>query len=219
MARVSRTKSTALTRERLLGAAAEVFAERGFAGASIDEIAVRAGHTKGAVYSNFTGKDDLFIALIDSHLAMKGAELDDGFDGVTDVAGLLGRLRAADVMPTHGDRTRFLLFSEFRLYALRHPEVGRRLADWERSALAEMEKRVDGVIQRLGLTPPLPAERLAALLQSLGAGLELFHHLDPDGPTRASITDAVQILVAASEAPDDPVPAPGAGRSGTGGAV
>lgn len=213
MARVSRTMSTARTRERLLDAAAEVFAERGFAGASIDEIAVRAGHTKGAVYSHFTGKDDLFIALIDSHLAVKGAELDDGFDGVTDVAGLLRRLRAADVMPTHGDRTRFLLFSEFRLYALRHPEVGRRLADWERSALAEMEKRVEQLIQRLGLTPPVPAVRLAALLQSLGAGLEMFHHLDPDGPTRASITDALEIVLAASDVPV----APGAGRPGTGG--
>src|SRR5687767_12383789 len=119
MARVSRTRSTARTRERLLDAAAEVFAERGFAGASIDEIAVRAGHTKGAVYSNFEGKDDLFLALIDSRLAVKAAELDDGFDGVTDVAGLLGRLRADDVMPAHGDRTRYLLLSEFRLYALR----------------------------------------------------------------------------------------------------
>jgi AcrR family transcriptional regulator len=217
MARVSRTKSTARTRQRLLDAAAEVFAERGFAGASIDEIAVRAGHTKGAVYSNFTGKDDLFIALIDSHLTLEAAEIDDGFDSVTDVAGLLGRLRSADVMPTHGDRTRFLLFSEFRLYALRHPDVARRLADWERSALAEMEKRVDGVLQRLGLTPPLPAVRLAALLQSLGAGLEMFHHLDPDGPTKASLTDALEIVLAASDAPDEAGAA--GGRSGAAGAA
>ncbi|HEY8546708.1 MAG TPA: helix-turn-helix domain-containing protein [Acidimicrobiales bacterium] len=200
MARVSRRESTARTRERLLDAAAEVFAEKGFAGASIDEIALRAGHTKGAVYSHFSGKDDLFLALIDHQLGADRIGPDGGLDDIGDAAALLGRLRAADVMPSHGDRTRFLLFSEFRLYALRNPEVGRRLAEWERAALAELAERVDVIVQQLDLTPPVPAARLAALLQCLGAGLELFHHLDPDGPTRASIADAIRLVLAASPA-------------------
>ncbi len=51
------------TREHLLAAAAEVFAERGFHGASLDEVAAVAGFTKGAVYSNFKNKEDLFLAL------------------------------------------------------------------------------------------------------------------------------------------------------------
>ena len=52
-----------LTREHLLAAAAQVFAERGFHGATLDEVARVAGFTKGAVYSNFASKDDLFLAL------------------------------------------------------------------------------------------------------------------------------------------------------------
>ena len=216
MGRVSRTESAARTRERLLDAAAEVFAEKGFAGASIDEIAERAGHTKGAVYSNFANKDDLFLALIDSHLTVKPVDhLDVTTAELGDPETLQRELRPTDVMPTHGDRTTFLLFSEFRLYALRNPEVGRRLADRDRSALAALEARVEGLLGRMGLTLPLPAVRLAALLQCLGAGLEFFHHLDPDGPTKSSLTDALDITLAATDTTD----APGARWPGTGGAA
>src|ERR1700675_4137539 len=51
------------TREYLLEAAARVFAEHGYHGASLDEVAAVAGFTKGAVYSNFKNKEDLFLAL------------------------------------------------------------------------------------------------------------------------------------------------------------
>src|SRR5271165_3909467 len=52
------------TREHLLQAAAQVFAERGFHGTSLDEVAAAAGFSKGAVYSNFRNKEDLFLALL-----------------------------------------------------------------------------------------------------------------------------------------------------------
>jgi AcrR family transcriptional regulator len=54
----------AQTRQRLLQAAGEVFAQRGYDRASLDDIATAAGLTKGAVYSSFAGKDDLFYALM-----------------------------------------------------------------------------------------------------------------------------------------------------------
>src|SRR5579863_10773918 len=55
------------TRDHLLAAAAQVFADRGFHGASLDEVAAVAGFSKGAVYSNFKNKEDLFLALLESH--------------------------------------------------------------------------------------------------------------------------------------------------------
>src|ERR1700674_3832781 len=55
------------TRDHLLAAAAEVFAERGFHGATLDEVAAVAGFTKGAVYSNFKNKEDLFLALFQAN--------------------------------------------------------------------------------------------------------------------------------------------------------
>src|ERR1700751_5651328 len=58
----------AMTRTHLLEAAAEVFREEGFHGATLDEGARRAGFTKGAVYSNFKSKDDLFLAMMDDRI-------------------------------------------------------------------------------------------------------------------------------------------------------
>src|SRR3981081_3886546 len=65
MARAAREQSRALTRRRLLDAGIAVFAERGFHGASIEEIADRAGFSSGAFYSNFESKEELFLALLD----------------------------------------------------------------------------------------------------------------------------------------------------------
>ena len=62
-ARMSRAERKEMTRELLLDAAIEVFAEKGYHGASLDDVAEAAGFTKGAVYSNFTRKSDLFRAL------------------------------------------------------------------------------------------------------------------------------------------------------------
>src|SRR5271168_5606398 len=60
-------------RERILSAAMTTFASEGFAGATIDMIAEAAGFTKGAVYSNFGSKDDLFFALLDAQVKARAA--------------------------------------------------------------------------------------------------------------------------------------------------
>ena len=67
--RISRKESQLQTRERLLDAALEVFSRRGYYAASVDEIAAEAGYSKGAVYSNFSNKEELFLALIDRRFA------------------------------------------------------------------------------------------------------------------------------------------------------
>src|SRR5947207_1909 len=60
--RPGRRDATAATRSRLVDAALEIFARRGYDGASIDAIAAQAGLTSGALYGHFASKDDLFIA-------------------------------------------------------------------------------------------------------------------------------------------------------------
>jgi AcrR family transcriptional regulator len=69
-----RDEQKALTRRRLLDAAETVFARRGFHGASVEEIAREAGATTGAVYSNFAGKEDLFLALFEERIATDVAD-------------------------------------------------------------------------------------------------------------------------------------------------
>src|SRR5690349_8455643 len=62
--RLTRAESQARTRAALLQAGAEVFVERGFAGSSVEAIAARAGFTRGAFYSNFASKEELFAELL-----------------------------------------------------------------------------------------------------------------------------------------------------------
>lgn len=69
--RQTRDERKAQTRADLLNAARRVFLERGFHGATLDEIAEEAGYTKGAVYSNFEGKDSLFVAVLEAHYAQR----------------------------------------------------------------------------------------------------------------------------------------------------
>ena len=56
------------TRSVLLDAAEEVFARRGYAGAALEDIADAAGYTRGAIYSHFGAKEELFLAVIERHL-------------------------------------------------------------------------------------------------------------------------------------------------------
>ena len=72
------------TRDHLLRAAAQVFAERGYHGASLDEVAAAAGFTKGAVYSNFKNKEDLFLALLESHYDCELAAVRATLEGADD---------------------------------------------------------------------------------------------------------------------------------------
>ena len=71
MARLSRSESQAKTREALIEAARAVFVDQGIGGASIDQIAERAGFSKGAFYSNFSSKEDILIALFEQHMKME----------------------------------------------------------------------------------------------------------------------------------------------------
>ena len=67
--RLTREESRAVTREKLLASAYEVMAREGYEGASIDRIAEEAGFSKGAFYSNFESKDEIFLELLETHLA------------------------------------------------------------------------------------------------------------------------------------------------------
>ena len=77
--RLTREESRALTREKLLASAYEVMAREGYEGASIDRIAEEAGFSKGAFYSNFDSKEEIFLELLETH----------SVEDVSEIAGLL----------------------------------------------------------------------------------------------------------------------------------
>lgn len=108
------------TRASLLAAARKVFAERGFEGASVGDIAAEAGFTKGALYSQFGSKEELF-AEITRQLAAEDAAWSEQQSG-TDLAATY-----AVSTPDPDARSLLLLSLEVSLYALRHPESREQL--------------------------------------------------------------------------------------------
>jgi AcrR family transcriptional regulator len=173
--RLTRAEQREKTRTCLVQAAAKVFSRRGYDKASLDEVAEEAGFTKGAVYSNFKGKEDLFLATIDAHFEQRldavrrllAEEPDE--QGTAHAAGM-------DFMnQLNSDPEYFALFFEFWAYAQRNPAVKRKFlprVQRFRSALAELFEAKD-------VEMPLAADHLAAMLIAMAAGVAMERELDP----------------------------------------
>jgi AcrR family transcriptional regulator len=172
----------AQTTQRLLDAAADVFARLGFHAATLDDVADAAGYTKGAVYSNFAGKDALFLALLDRHLDDQLAQVERLTATASD-AELHSWLQAASSQHMSTGGTFGLLTLEFWLYAARHNEAKaalaaryRRMRDRLAAAIAQRDAESDAG------TPRAPDDA-ATLVLALDAGLSLQHLIDPDAIT------------------------------------
>jgi AcrR family transcriptional regulator len=150
------------TRTALLDAAERLWAERGIHGASLDEIAAAAGLTKGAVYSNFTGKTDLLLALLDRYTQ----------------ANLALRRCATPPCPSAEEvRPVALLLMEFWLYGMRDYAAGWRIADWYHNRRVNLARNfADAEEPPAGLT----TQDRATIAMALELGLTLQHLLDPD---------------------------------------
>ncbi|MGI5218789.1 TetR/AcrR family transcriptional regulator [Nocardia sp. CA-290969] len=167
------------TRSLLLDAAEEVFAEKGFAAATLDDIAHAAGYTKGAIYKHFAVKEELFLAVSDRYwrryfdnfaevLAAVTAVGPRELDRVAQRWRQLSRDRGAE----HA-----ALGHEFTLYLLRNPEARERVAGKRLEVAEELGRFVAENLERVGgklLIPPLTfAHILVATSDSVILGSEL----------------------------------------------
>jgi AcrR family transcriptional regulator len=183
------------TRRRLLDAAARVFARRGFAAASVEEIAQEAGLSTGAIYWHFEGKDDLFLAMAEEFAVDRVRELESviGDEGV-DVAERAREAGDQWMERLLADPVRFRVALEFRNYAQERPEVREALA--ARLAAVRMaaarQLGTDADAGRLGL--PLPAEDMAAVVRALGIGLAIERLTDPDAIREGLFGDFLYVL-------------------------
>ncbi len=157
-------------------AAARIFAEKGFAGASIDDVADAAGYTKGAVYSNFASKTDLMLAVIEDRIRRQSEVVADSFAGVPLEQGL----RELETRtPTGLDREWMMLIGEFMLYAMRHESARVALAKEYEGARRLSTAMIESKYVEAGATPPFPPRELAILVEALGIGLGFQALIDP----------------------------------------
>jgi AcrR family transcriptional regulator len=183
-------------RARVLGAAAEVFLEHGYHQAPTAEIASRAGFTKGALYSNFGGKEDLFLALVEQEATARVEQLSvPGSTGTVSLDDLVDGLLGL----TRGDRAG-LVFAEFRAAASQDPDTAARVAVVRRRLVASMAARLAAEVAAAGLALAVPAEEAATVLVALVNGLGL-EQVGAAGPliTRDTLLRVLSGLVTAPE--------------------
>lgn len=193
------------TREELVVAAAKVFARRGYHQATVEEIAAEAGFSTGAVYSNFEGKEELFLSLADRQVADRVDEI----RAVADAAESKGNAgeEAAEQFRALLERDPDwpLLFYEFWSLSVRNPELQDELAkrrDAIRDALAETLERVAA---ELGFELRFAAPALATAIAASLNGLAFERAADPDAlPDEVFAEFITAVLGCAIAAP--PVP-------------
>jgi len=192
--RRSREENKARTRARLLEAAAKVFALRGYHRASVEEIAQDAGYSTGAVYSNFTGKEDLFLALLDEHIAQIVREVSEAVHrGGTAVE--RAQAAAAQWMGSfERDRDLFLLFIEFWSFAVRDPDLRPRIAARFGAFRDATTRLIEEAAGELELTSPIPPAHLAIAANALADGIALEKLVDPDAIPNELFADTLALL-------------------------
>jgi AcrR family transcriptional regulator len=196
--RLTRAEQQAQTRTRLIDAATKVFARRGFHDASVEEIAEEAGYSHGAVYSNFDGKGDLFMAVFEDYMAERVRELSDTQTALPDDAPLAARARAlADQWMDRLDRDRqsVALHMEFIAHADRDPELARRFGE-RSSVMRDAVSRYIVQYQReTGGELAMPVDDLAMILRALGIGLAIEALVSPDAVRHDLYGDFVELLI------------------------
>lgn len=196
--RETRAEKQARTRAELIATAATVFARRGYEGASVEEIAEQAGYSHGAVYSNFAGKSDLFLAVFEEYMADRAQELAATQAGIEDDAPLEIRARAlADQWMERfaSDRESFLLHLEFLAASRREPELAKRFGSRSASLRETIAAFIAHQQKEEGTEAPLPPPELALILRALGIGLAIEALVSPDAVRDDLYGDFVELLV------------------------
>lgn len=146
------------TRERLLDAAFDLFADDGVDATSIEAVCERAGFTRGAFYSNFASKHELLLALAGREQGRHLAELREAIAGASaqglpgadlDVADV-GRFATALLERMSDDRRWRVVSAELRLLALRQPAVAGGYLELEEQMLTECAAEIERLATRVG---------------------------------------------------------------------
>lgn len=193
--RLTRGERKAKTREALLDAAGLVFARRGYHGAAVDEVAAEAGFSTGALYSNFDGKEDLFLALLTREIERQVRAVSEA---IAERATLDERARGgAEYWNRFLEREPelVLLFMEFWAYAVRNPEVRSRFAARYAEVRASLARLIEQSARELGIELTRPPEHLAVAVDALADGFALQKLADPDSVPDELFGEALAMLL------------------------
>lgn len=195
MDRLTRPERAARNRARVLEAAGALFRQRGFHGASVDEIAEEAGFSKGVVYSQFGSKDDLFLALLEAHAGERiGRTLERARSAPPGEA--LRHVWEENLAEWRRDPQWALLHLEFRAHAARDPELNRRYAAFHLKALEGVAKVFERVASGRSRDARFEPADFARLIVRLDTGAVLERLVEGPGSSFELARHAFELLLA-----------------------
>jgi AcrR family transcriptional regulator len=194
------------TRERLLAAAADLFATKGVHAVSLEAVAEAADRTTGAIYSHFGGKVGLLLAVLDQTSREVGRDTRDALVGVGDTDARLDALWTTFVERADSpDDPWMLLEHELWLFAARNPEAREQLAQRFQLARSVMSTSFDTWVG--DADRPLPSNGdMATLVLALLYGLEMQRRVDPAAIPNDLAVHGLRVLFGLDDQPDQPDP-------------
>ncbi|MFM0036443.1 TetR/AcrR family transcriptional regulator [Paraburkholderia strydomiana] len=176
--RLTREQSKDQTRERLLDAAQAIFMKKGFVAASVEDIAAAAGYTRGAFYSNFSSKSELFLELLRrDHEAMQA-----GLQAIFASAASREEMEARVLRyysSLHRENKCFLLWVEAKLLAVRDGRFRLRFNAFMHEKVEQLSAYIREFSARVGTPMLMEPEALAIGLMGLCDGVQFFYTVDP----------------------------------------
>jgi AcrR family transcriptional regulator len=168
------------TRNLLIAAAQDVFARKGFTGATLDDIAATAGYTRGAFYVHFKSKEDIFLAVNDHYYRR--------FLGAfTQTLASIEQIRESDLnqlaqqwqaICLDGGTEHAALGYEFSLYLLRNPDSRNAVAEKRRELVSGLADFVVSALDRLGARLTISPRTFAQILISTSDSIMMAHAVD-----------------------------------------
>jgi len=193
MTRLTRAEQQQRTHDHLLDAGRQVFLRRGFLAATVEEIAVDAGYTRGAVYKHFGGKEGLWLAII-------GSDADGHLQGLREALAraatrddVIAALNPVDVADKDAAKWSAAA-AEVLAATAQQPETATLVAAIQRRHDDEVTALLSRHSRRLGLEPALPLDQVVVMLGALGIGLALRQTVAPASDPVAILTHVLETV-------------------------
>jgi AcrR family transcriptional regulator len=193
--RLRRDEQQRQVRAQLLDAAERVFARHGYQGATIDAIAAEAGYSHGAIYSNFNGKEDLFLVLVEERVDARLARVYEAADAELSRGATPLEAARRFVAMLQQEQHTYLLMVDFWNQAVREPKAAARFAERHARLRALIGRIVEGIARDTGAELAVPRDQAATALIALVNGLTIERLADPAAAPDELFAHAIAAVV------------------------
>jgi AcrR family transcriptional regulator len=193
--RLRREEQQQVTRAQLLDAAERVCAREGFRGASIEAIAAEAGYSHGAIYSNFNGKLDLFLVLVEERIDTRLARIYQAADTALSRGAEPLEAARAFVAMLQQERQAYLLLADLWNQAIRDPTAAAKFAERHARLRAVIGRIVEGIARDTGAELTVPRDQAATALIALANGFTIERLADPAAAPDELFAHAIAAIV------------------------